>query len=232
MSSTLPVRLGRIAQDPTSRESIRTEAMAQFSMSGGFMAAAQAHTDFEELLRANGASSMYSSKPKGQRGRCLPGAQMPAARLVVQGKLKAKHVSGHGVRTAQRGEASSEEDSEGDEVAVPGGARGGSGGQAAGVPVLPRGEAGKWTKPGAPIHNAGAGDLPGRRVLVFFPEAGGGDGGWFEGVVVEERPDGGITVYYPEDDEHEEISLPEPTIVFSTQPDSYVTVTRDMLPSV
>ena len=47
-----------------------------------------------------------------------------------------------------------------------------------------------------------------------------------------QRPDGGITVYYPEDDEHEEISLPEPTIVFSTQPDSYVTVTRDMLPSV
>ncbi len=46
------------------------------------------------------------------------------------------------------------------------------------------------------------------------------------------RPDGGITVYYPEDDEHEEISLPEPTIVFSTQPDGYVTVTRDMLPSV
>ena len=50
--------------------------------------------------------------------------------------------------------------------------------------------------------------------------------------VVAETPGGVITVYYPEDDEHEDISLPEPTIVFSTQPDWYVRVTSDMLPSV
>ena len=64
---------------------------------------------------------MYSEKPKGARGRILPGAQLPGARARVERAITLKSLSqtrGYGARTLPG--AQSDSDSEGDQVDVRG----------------------------------------------------------------------------------------------------------------
>ena len=243
--------------------SIRASAMAHLTLSDGAMAIGQANSDFAQLRAANSLSSMYSEKRKGSRGRRLPGEQLPAARARVDGKLRAKALRphGYGKRHSKQGESESDSDDNQTQGRISqshrlaGGLLGAAerreagergeqaGGRAAGVHAaqskcdaaatakargltLPRGDAMRYQWE-MPLTGAA---LTGRRVMCYFPNASG----WFDGVVVQHLGSSGYSIFYEEDDEHEDWELPDPELVFmcNSEADHTVPVSRDMLPHV
>ena len=72
----LPPRRGDVAQDPTSRQEIRTALMdAWKQLPGQYNALTQLH-EFDSTIPAY---NLYSDKPAKTRGRCLPIQQLPMA---------------------------------------------------------------------------------------------------------------------------------------------------------
>jgi len=204
-----------------------------------------------------------SEKRKGSRGRRLPGEQLPAARARVDGKLRAKALRphGYGKRHSKQGESESDSDDNQTQGRISqshrlaGGLLGAAerreagergeqaGGRAAGVHAaqskcdaaatakargltLPRGDAMRYQWE-MPLTGAA---LTGRRVMCYFPNASG----WFDGVVVQHLGSSGYSIFYEEDDEHEDWELPDPELVFmcNSEADHTIPVSRDMLPHV
>ena len=119
-TQALPVRVGTVGaamrgSDASRRRaisSIRESAMAHLTLTDGAMAIAQASSDFAMLRATNSLSSMYSSKATKERGRRLPGSQLPAARARVNQKLAAKALRprGYGKHHSVHGESDSDSD--------------------------------------------------------------------------------------------------------------------------
>lgn len=201
--------------------SIRDSAMAQLTLSDGFMARAQASSDFANLRAVNGLSSMYTAPKPRARGRVLPGGQLPAARARVVGAVGAKglrRAKGHAQSHSAMGGSGSDSDGEGDVLA---GRSVGEGSR----PKLPWGSASKyqWEPP------VTGRELVGWVVMAYFSSRGA----WYDGVVVRHGGGSSYTVFYEEDDEHEDWEIPDNEIVFRRiAAGSYrVSVSGSMLPS-
>ena len=83
----LPPRRGNVAQDPTSRQEIRTALMdAWIQLPGAY----NALTQLESFDSTIPSCNLYSDKPAKTRGRCLPIAQLPMALSHVNSEVQLK----------------------------------------------------------------------------------------------------------------------------------------------
>ena len=168
------------------------------------MAREQARSDFGKLRLFNNLQCMYTTKKKKERGRCLPGGQLPAARAQAFGAVRAKGWKRRGAAACDDGDDNEDDDGDEDED-EDGGWRGGEGE----APQLPHGDGKKfqWQVPAAGPA------LIGWVVMAYFPE----DQVWASGVVVGTESRHGalwLTVFHEQDNFHEEWKLPDNELVF------------------
>ena len=242
MTQALPVRVGAIAQAMEGPKearrrtisSIRNQAQAELTLSGGYMCTAQAESDFAMYRMSNSLTSMYSEKRPNQRGRMLPGGQLPAARARVERALTTKSwTQPRGYGANSRAGLESDSDSDGDSNVRAGagaGARGAAGAEssaAGSTPELPYGYKTKYVN----TPPAVGARLVGWVVVAYFPAADQ----WFDGVVVCQLPSIGskwYSVFHETENFYEEWELPDDEIYFRKPQlgGHRVTVQPNMLP--